>query len=78
MVVTLVIDEWTIVALVITFVIVAFMMLFFAYTETKSELDHERWKSSYYEGEYEKYSEKWIDCRNKYEELKETMGEDYE
>lgn len=73
--VTLVIDEWTIVISAIPFVIVAFMLLFFSLTETKSQLEHEQWKSSYYENEYEKYSEKWIECRNKYEELKETMEE---
>ena len=71
MMVTLVIDEGTIVAIAISFVIVAFMMLFFAYTETKSELDHERWKSSHYEERSKMYRKNWIECRNKYEELKE-------
>ncbi|RAP49721.1 MAG: hypothetical protein BZ138_07330 [Methanosphaera sp. rholeuAM270] len=63
--VTLVIDEGIIVAIFITIVIIAFMMLFFAYTETKSELDHERWKSSYYEREYEKYFDKYLEYRKK-------------
>ena len=66
--VTLVIDEGIIVAIFISLVIMAFLMLFFAYTETKSELDHERWKSSYYEGEYEKYRDKYLEYRKKYEE----------
>ena len=65
--ITLVIDDRIILAIFISLVIVAFMMLFFAYTETKSELDQERWKSSYYENECEKYFDKYLEYRQKYE-----------
>lgn len=70
--VTIVIDEGTIVAIAIPFVIVAFMMLFFAYTETKSELEYEQWKSSYYKREYEKYFDKYF--RKKINGIKEEQG----
>ena len=75
--VTLVIDEGIIVAIFISLVIMAFMMLFFSYTETKSELHYERWKSSYYENESEEYCDKYLDYRQKYEELQKTMEEDH-
>lgn len=71
--VTIVIDEGTIVAIAIPFVIVAFVMLFFAYTETKSELEYERWKSSFYENECEEYSDKYLEYKQKYEKLQKEM-----
>lgn len=75
--VTLVIDEWTIVSIAIPFVIVAFMLLFFSLTETKSELKHKQWESSYYERKYERYQDRYLEYRQKYEELQKTMEEDH-
>lgn len=49
MMVTIVIDEGTIIAIAIPFVIIAFLMLFFAYTETKSELECEQYRDTYME-----------------------------
>ena len=75
--VTLVIDEWTIVSIAIPFVIVAFMLLFFSLTETKSQLKYEQWGSSYYERKYKRYQDMYLEYRQKYEELQKTMEEDH-
>ena len=75
--VTLVIDEWTIVSIATSIVIVAFMLLFFSLTETKSQLKYEQWESSYYERKYERYQDMYLEYRQKYEELQKTMEEDH-
>ena len=71
--VTLVIDEWTIISITFPLIVTALMVMGVTYYDLKHERDiYYKWMKRYKE-EYHQYLDKWMKTLKKYKELEKEV-----